>query len=175
MGAVAEGARTGASAAVTGISMLNPQRWGGVGGLSSGGRAAPQPGYGVAGDDYSGGASIFELGDDEDDPDGGTKDKRSSLRSIDTVSSLGIIDFHDEAFPPAADLDITSSSSLKTINACFDQLDFHFNLTYEFSGTVDIFKKHIQQGVHFRSTSTPSLPRHCSRDNACRPRIVKES
>lgn len=169
MGAVAEGARTGASAAATGISMLNPQRWGGVGGLSSGGRAAPQPGYGVAGDDYSGGASIFELGDDEDDPDGGTKDKRSSLRSIDTISSLGIIDFHDEAFPLSLIWMFTSSTSLEAINACFHQLDLHFNLTYEFSGTVDILKKHIYQGVHFRSTPTPSLPGHCSRDNACRP------
>ncbi|KAG8961063.1 F-box protein: endocytic membrane traffic, recycling ReCYcling 1 [Tulasnella sp. 425] len=88
MGAVAEGARTGASAAATGISMLNPQRWGGVGGLSSGGRAAPQPGYGVAGDDYSGGASIFELGDDEDDPDGAPPaSKRSTLASINSTST----------------------------------------------------------------------------------------
>lgn len=110
MGAVAEGARTGASAAVTGISMLNPQRWGGVGGSSSSGRTVPQPGYGVAGDEYAGGASIFELGDDEDDPDG-ARDKRSSVRSIDTVSSLA---------PPAskrstlASINSTSTSTSRT-------------------------------------------------------------
>lgn len=91
MGAVAEGARTGANAAATGISMLNPQRWGGVGGSGSSGRAVPQSGYGVAGDDYSGGAAIFELGDDDDDTDGG-KDKRSSVRSIETISSLGTVE-----------------------------------------------------------------------------------
>ncbi|KAG8937491.1 F-box protein: endocytic membrane traffic, recycling ReCYcling 1 [Tulasnella sp. 408] len=110
MGAVAEGARTGASAAVTGISMLNPQRWGGVGGSGSSGRAEPQSGYGVAGDEFAGGASIFELGDEEDDPDG-ARDKRSSVRSIDTISSLA---------PPAskrstlASINSTSSSTSRT-------------------------------------------------------------
>ncbi|KAG9017515.1 F-box protein: endocytic membrane traffic, recycling ReCYcling 1 [Tulasnella sp. 427] len=87
MGAVAEGARTGANVAVTGISMLNPQRWGGVGGSGSSGRAAPQPGYGAAGDEYSGGAAVFELGDDEDDLDS-VREKRSSVRSVETVSSI---------------------------------------------------------------------------------------
>lgn len=93
--AVAGGVKSGASAAASGISMLNPQRWGGNSGAGSGGRAGTGNGYGVAGDDYSGGAALFEVGDDEDEdvPQGfGAKPKnRHSVKSsIDTISSLGM-------------------------------------------------------------------------------------
>ena len=93
VGAVVEGARTGANAAVNGISMLNPQRWGGINGSGSGGRAGMggSSGYGAAGDDYSGGAALFEVEDDDDEGQVGKTANRNSLRSsIDTTtSSLG--------------------------------------------------------------------------------------
>lgn len=89
VGAVVEGARTGANAAVSGISMLNPQRWGGTGGSGSGGRN-DLGGYGAANEEYLQGAAVYEL-NDEDELDVFEKSKkRSSVRSVDTTtSSLG--------------------------------------------------------------------------------------
>ncbi|KAG8882223.1 F-box protein: endocytic membrane traffic, recycling ReCYcling 1 [Tulasnella sp. 331] len=93
MGAVVGGARVGANAAVNGISMLNPHKWGGGGGgvpgmSGGGGGGSMAMGYGVAGgdDDYEGGAAMFELEDEEDEDnevdDGveGGRSKRGSLR-----------------------------------------------------------------------------------------------
>jgi recyclin-1 len=65
-GAVGAGLATAGGAAVQGISMLNPQRWGGGGGTSSAtGRLG---GYNGAGRDLDD-AVVFELGDDPDEED----------------------------------------------------------------------------------------------------------
>ncbi|KAG8999124.1 F-box protein: endocytic membrane traffic, recycling ReCYcling 1 [Tulasnella sp. JGI-2019a] len=89
MGAVVGGARVGANAAVNGISMLNPQRWGSMSGAGAGGRP-PGPGYGVAGDqEYEGGAALFELQDDDDDEDKEVgEQKRQSLSMHGNSSAL---------------------------------------------------------------------------------------
>lgn len=66
VGAVGAALTTGGSAAVQGISMLNPQRWGG---------SAPSDGYSKK-LDQDGGA-LFEVGDDDEDaPTRSSGDKR---------------------------------------------------------------------------------------------------
>ncbi|KAG9218157.1 hypothetical protein CCMSSC00406_0008096 [Pleurotus cornucopiae] len=77
VGAVGAALTTGGSAAVQGISMLNPQRWGG---------SAPSDGYSKK-LDQDGGA-LFEVGDDDEDAlTRSSGDKRSSVAS--SVTQVG--------------------------------------------------------------------------------------
>ena len=96
VGAVVEGARSGANAAVTGIGMLNPQRWGGTGGAGSGGRANVPSAYGMAGDEYAGGASIFEL--EDEDQEARASNRNSLRKSTETASTLCAYEFPVNSF-----------------------------------------------------------------------------
>ncbi|KAG8918286.1 F-box protein: endocytic membrane traffic, recycling ReCYcling 1 [Tulasnella sp. 418] len=85
--------RGAGSAAVAGISMLNPQRWGGGNGNNAhtgvGGR---NDGYGQFGVGDNNGAALFELQDDDEDEDGnarGAGAKRDSVaKQRDSVTSI---------------------------------------------------------------------------------------
>ncbi|KAJ8519438.1 hypothetical protein ONZ45_g3641 [Pleurotus djamor] len=80
VGAVGAALTTGGTAAVQGISMLNPQRWGG------GGTTPGEEGYSRNLSQDRGG--LFEIGDDEDDISEKSKaNNRSSVASTLTVSS----------------------------------------------------------------------------------------
>lgn len=65
-GAVGAGLVTAGGAAVQGIAMLNPQRWGGGGSTAA---AAGRAGYRRDVDRDVEGATVFELGPDPDDED----------------------------------------------------------------------------------------------------------
>lgn len=83
VGVIAGGARDGV---VSGISMLNPQRWGGQSGIGSGGRAGS---YGIMGEKGDGmDATLFEVGEDEDEEED-SWGRRKSLKSVTNRDSLG--------------------------------------------------------------------------------------
>lgn len=63
VGVVGAAAGAAGSAAVQGIQMLNPQRWGGGMGLGLGAGSA-KTGYS---NNFQDGGMLFEIGDDEDD------------------------------------------------------------------------------------------------------------
>lgn len=67
----------GGNAAVQGISMLNPQRWGAAGGQWGTG-AVQKEGYGQFGNE---GTTVFDIGDDEDEDDEKTPSKSKERKT----------------------------------------------------------------------------------------------
>ncbi|KAG8908302.1 F-box protein: endocytic membrane traffic, recycling ReCYcling 1 [Tulasnella sp. 403] len=138
VGAVVEGARSGATAAATGISMLNPQRWGSMSGIGGAGKSEASA-YGMAGDEYKGGAAIFEIGDEDEEDEkqttSGSSMKRESVRSSvgsslappSSTGSLNVSTDNSRATSPTPST-ISASSRSKGPDGSFDRLQLLLSL-----------------------------------------------
>ncbi|KAI0640486.1 exocyst complex component Sec10-like protein [Trametes meyenii] len=132
--AVGAAITTGSSAAVQGIAMLNPQRWGGTGATGQGAfpfarmsswNANGKDGY-VRDFEKGGDGMLFDIGADEDDEPAPVKEKRESVAT--TRSSLTVSTTDGSLSTAPTSLESTRVSTPNPNPPALDNLDLLLSL-----------------------------------------------